>query len=58
MHTIKLSTIELKMIVQAFHSLTIKGIEARQVGLLLDKIETELEKSELRSEKSQKPQSE
>lgn len=51
MHTIKLTTVELRMIINAFHALTIKGTEARLVGMLLDKLETELEKEEKKTEK-------
>lgn len=43
-HKLTFTSQELQMIVMAFHTLTIKGTEVRQVGLLLDKIQTELEK--------------
>lgn len=50
-HKITLTTQELQMIVMAFHALTIKGSEARQVGLLLDKVQTEIEKTENKQQK-------
>jgi len=53
MHKLTFTTQELQMIVMAFHALTIKGNEARQVGLLLDKVQTELEKLEMKKENNQ-----
>ncbi len=54
MHKINFTTQELQIIIAAFNTLTIKGSEARVIGLLLDKIETELEKTKAKQETEQK----
>ena len=51
---VSLSEQELQIVISAFHALTIKGTEARQVGLLLDKLHIALETFDNKDKKIEK----
>jgi hypothetical protein len=51
---VSLNEQELQMVISAFHVLTIKGTEARQVGLLLDKFHIALENLDSKNKKTEK----